>query len=430
MLRRSRGYVPGAHRAAASPAAGQLLACGAELKNTFCVAKGERAWVGHHIGDLKNYETLRSFADGHRRTSSACSPSSPRSSRTTCTPSTCRRKHALEREGVALVGVQHHHAHLAACLAEHGETGPAVGAIFDGTGYGADGTVWGGELLVGDLADFERVGHLFPVRLPGGDAAIREPWRMACAWLAAALRRAPALPRARRTVDRDRLARRWPALARSGARVAAHDERGPALRRGGGAVRLRARGELRGPGGGRARGGGATRPSAAPTRCRRRRGEPLVLDARPTIRAVVARPGGGRRGGDGRGALPQRRSRAATAARVRGGGRARAARDGRALRRRVPEPAAARAHARRCSRRAGCACSCPSALPPNDGGISYGQLAVAAAAAGERRPMFGLDDRIADARAAAAALALVLAVALLLGLRHATTPTTSPRSRR
>jgi hydrogenase maturation protein HypF len=95
-------------------------------------------------------------------------------------------RYALAREGVEAVeavAVQHHHAHLAACLAEYGETGPAVGAIYDGSGYGSDGTVWGGELLVGDLRDFERAGHLWPVRLPGGDRAVRQPWRMAVAWL-------------------------------------------------------------------------------------------------------------------------------------------------------------------------------------------------------------------------------------------------------
>jgi hydrogenase maturation protein HypF len=81
------------------------------------------------------------------------------------------------------VGVQHHHAHLAATLAEHGESGPAVAAIYDGTGLGGDGTIWGGEILVGGLAGFERAGHLATVPMPGGEGAIREPWRMACAWL-------------------------------------------------------------------------------------------------------------------------------------------------------------------------------------------------------------------------------------------------------
>ena len=90
--------------------------------------------------------------------------------------------------------MQHHHAHLAAVLAEHGEQDPAVGAIFDGTGYGTDGSVWGGEILFGDLHGFERAAHVWPVRLPGGAAAVRQPWRMACAWLVESLGEAEPLP--------------------------------------------------------------------------------------------------------------------------------------------------------------------------------------------------------------------------------------------
>ena len=181
LVRRSRGYVPGA---LALPVAAQrpLLAVGAHLKNTFCVAKGNRAWISHHIGDLENWETLRSFREGvaHFEALFAVSPELVAHD---LHPGYLSTAEALAREGVETLAVQHHHAHLAACLAEHGETGPAVGAILDGTGYGTDGTVWGGELLVGDLAGFERVGHLRPVRLPGGHQAVREPWRMACAWL-------------------------------------------------------------------------------------------------------------------------------------------------------------------------------------------------------------------------------------------------------
>ncbi len=184
VLRRSRGYVP---QSIELPVEGRraILACGAELKNTFCLVKGSRAWVGHHIGDLENYETLLSFGEGieHFERLFAVAPEIVVHD---LHPEYLSTKYALEREGVEPVGVQHHHAHLAACLAEHGETGPALGAIFDGTGYGPDDTVWGGELLAGGLEGYERAGMLWPVRLPGGAAAIREPWRMACAWLVAA----------------------------------------------------------------------------------------------------------------------------------------------------------------------------------------------------------------------------------------------------
>jgi hydrogenase maturation protein HypF len=192
MLRRSRGYVPDSVPLPVK-AVRPIAAYGAELKSTFCVAKGSRAWVSHHIGDLENWETLRSFRDGieHFERLFAMEPELVAHD---LHPDYLSTKDALERDGVEAVGVQHHHAHLAACLAEHGETGPAVGAIFDGTGYGPDGTVWGGELLVGGLGGFERAGSLWPVRMPGGAQAIKEPWRMACAWLVAA-QGDPAMPR-------------------------------------------------------------------------------------------------------------------------------------------------------------------------------------------------------------------------------------------
>ncbi len=184
LIRRSRGYVP-ASVPLPLEAPKQLLACGAELKNTFCVAKGTRAWVSHHIGDLENYETLQSFSEGiaHYQRLFGVHPEVVAHD---LHPEYLSTKYALDQAGLQPIGVQHHHAHLAACLAEHGERGPAVGAIFDGTGFGTDGTIWGGELLVGALEGSERAGHLLSVAMPGGERAIREPWRMACAWLHAA----------------------------------------------------------------------------------------------------------------------------------------------------------------------------------------------------------------------------------------------------
>ncbi|MCW3056786.1 MAG: Carbamoyltransferase [Solirubrobacterales bacterium] len=208
-LRRSRGLVPSALRLR-TRAAVAVLACGAELKSTFCLARGERAWVSHHIGDLRNWETLRSFRDGVAHFE-ALFATTPELVAHDLHPDYLSTAYALAREDVELLGVQHHHAHLAAVLAEHHEPGPAVGAIFDGTGYGTDGTAWGGELLVGDLAGFRRAAHLRPAALPGGDRAVREPWRMACAWLAQTTgQKLPAIPPA---LERRVEEQRWQAVA-------------------------------------------------------------------------------------------------------------------------------------------------------------------------------------------------------------------------
>jgi hydrogenase maturation protein HypF len=196
LLRRSRGYVPASIPLPGAGTPRPLLACGAELKNTFCLARGTRAWVSHHIGDLENYETLRSFTEGidHFGALFAVQPEVVVHD---LHPEYLSTKFALDLDGVELIAVQHHHAHLAACLAEHGEIDPgrpALGAIFDGTGYGLDGAVWGGELLLGGIGSFRRVGSLLPVALPGGERAIRQPWRMACSWLSAAFGYEPPLP--------------------------------------------------------------------------------------------------------------------------------------------------------------------------------------------------------------------------------------------
>jgi hydrogenase maturation protein HypF len=208
LLRRSRGYVPRDLElpvAAAQP----ILACGAQQKNTFCLAKRSRAWVSHHIGDLEHFSAFQAFREGvgHFERLFAVEPTVVVYD---LHPGYLSTQYALEREAAAHLGVQHHHAHLAAVLAEHETTMPAVGAIFDGTGYGTDGTIWGGELLVGDLWGFERVGALWPVRMPGGAAAIREPWRMAFAWLAEAFGE-PQRPRGLLVDAVDR--RRWLAMA-------------------------------------------------------------------------------------------------------------------------------------------------------------------------------------------------------------------------
>jgi len=179
-IRRSRGYVPGALPlpiASSRP----IVAAGAELKSTFCVARGAQAFLSPHLGDLDSELAYRAFLTD-LELYLAMLRASPEVIAHDLHPEYLATKWALEQDA-ELVGVQHHHAHAAACLAEHGETGPALALVFDGTGYGTDGTLWGGELLRCDLNDFERVAHLEPIPLPGGAAAIREPWRVAAACL-------------------------------------------------------------------------------------------------------------------------------------------------------------------------------------------------------------------------------------------------------
>ncbi|MGW0063801.1 carbamoyltransferase HypF [Streptosporangium sandarakinum] len=183
-IRRSRGYAP-RPLPLPRPAPRPVLACGAELKHTFCLARGGRAFVSPHVGDLENHETFRSFTEGvaHLRRLLGITP---RLVAHDLHPEYLSTKYALALEGVDRTGVQHHHAHVASCLADNGVAGPVIGVAFDGLGYGADGTLWGGEFLVADLAGFERAGHLATVPMPGGAAAVRQPWRMAAAHLDAA----------------------------------------------------------------------------------------------------------------------------------------------------------------------------------------------------------------------------------------------------
>lgn len=180
IIRRSRGYVP--LPIPLKEAVRPTLACGPFLANTVCLAKDRQAFLSQHVGDLENLEALEAFEKtvDHLKGILEIDPQLIAYDLHPDYPST---RYALRQRGMRKIGVQHHHAHIASCMGEHGLDGPVIGLAMDGTGYGTDGRIWGGEVLVTDFHGFERVGHFEEIGLPGGEAAIREPWRMAMAYL-------------------------------------------------------------------------------------------------------------------------------------------------------------------------------------------------------------------------------------------------------
>ncbi|MEO8218551.1 MAG: carbamoyltransferase HypF [Acidobacteriota bacterium] len=180
LIRRARSFAP--HPIDLGRTVPDLLACGAELKNTFCLTKDRYAFVSQHIGDLKNYETLTFFEQTLSRMKSLFHID-PIAVAHDLHPHYLSTRFAQSLEGMRTIGVQHHHAHIASCMAENGLREQVIGVAMDGTGYGTDGAIWGAEFLTADLASFERRAHFRYVPLAGGDTAIRQPWRSALAYL-------------------------------------------------------------------------------------------------------------------------------------------------------------------------------------------------------------------------------------------------------
>ncbi|MEN8242069.1 MAG: carbamoyltransferase HypF [Chloroflexota bacterium] len=184
-LRRSRGYAPYPVRTPWNMP--QIFAAGAALKNTFCLTKDNYAFISHHIGDLENYETLSAYEHGIQHLEGLFRVK-PEIIAYDLHPDYMSSRYALHRaesELIPSLGVQHHHAHIAACMAEqqHPVDSPVIGLSYDGTGYGSDGTIWGGEVLLSTYKSFDRSFYLKPIPLPGGDAAVKQPWRFALSWL-------------------------------------------------------------------------------------------------------------------------------------------------------------------------------------------------------------------------------------------------------
>lgn len=208
ILRRARGYAPFPIRLPFPVR--QVLALGAELKNTFCLTRDEYAFVSQHIGDLENLETLNHFQHtlGVYQKLFRIHPEVVAYD---LHPEYLSTKYARQIPGKK-VGIQHHFAHMASCLAENGEAGPVIGLTFDGLGYGTDGCLWGGEILVGDYGSFTRKAHFEYLPMPGGVSAIRHPWRMALSYVSCLL-------------GKERLMRHLPLFASSGLRRGLQEEK-------------------------------------------------------------------------------------------------------------------------------------------------------------------------------------------------------------
>jgi hydrogenase maturation protein HypF len=183
ILRRSRGYVP--FPVKLSFPLEMILACGGELKNTFCVTRDHYAFMSHHIGDLENLETLTSFEEGIEHFKRLFYIE-PKAVVYDLHPDYLSTQYALSIPNIPKIGVQHHHAHIVSAMAENGIEGDVIGVALDGTGFGLDGTLWGGEFIRANLRDFDRLAHLKKVPMPGGSMAVKEPWRMAMVYLSEA----------------------------------------------------------------------------------------------------------------------------------------------------------------------------------------------------------------------------------------------------
>jgi len=182
-IRRSRGYVPAPiFLPERLPKLPPVLAVGGELKSTVCLTKENRAFLSQHVGDMENLETFEFFllTISHLQRILEIEPAVIAHD---LHPDYLSSRFAREQEDIPLVSIQHHHAHIVSCMAEHGTVGPVIGLAMDGTGLGTDARIWGGEILLADPVSFERKAHLDYIPLPGGDVAAKFPWRMALVYL-------------------------------------------------------------------------------------------------------------------------------------------------------------------------------------------------------------------------------------------------------